>query len=80
MENVGTGELSPAVLRDILSSPNITWPDDDLVFVIDALDVWLQLPPADLVRRFESYDQEYVYVGAEKHCVPNPWDSVGPYP
>ena len=64
------------MLKDILNSPELGWKDSDLLLVIDALDVWLQLSPQDIARRFASYDQDLVIVGAEKHCVPNQWDLV----
>ncbi|ORX40134.1 hypothetical protein BD324DRAFT_648738 [Kockovaella imperatae] len=74
--NIGkTHRQKVSVLRDILRTTATGWREDDLIFVIDALDVWLQLPPADVARRFAQFDQDLVYVGAEKHCAPNPWDS-----
>ncbi|ORX41233.1 hypothetical protein BD324DRAFT_51547 [Kockovaella imperatae] len=45
--------------------------EDDLVLLIDALDVWLQLSPAVTASRFLGFDSEIV-VGADKVCYPNP--------
>jgi len=49
--------------------------ESDLVFMTDALDVWVQLSPTSLIARFEELDTDKVVVGAEKACWPNPWES-----
>jgi hypothetical protein len=50
--------------------------ESDLVFMMDALDVWLQLSPTTLVGRFEELHTIGVVIGADKGCWPNEWDSV----
>ena len=45
--------------------------DNDLVFMIDGFDVWLQQPPAILIQRYEEMDTDLVVVGAERSCWPN---------
>ena len=51
---------------------------DDLIMVIDALDVWVQLPAQTIARRFLEIGAELV-VSAEKHCFPNDDESVRCY-
>ncbi|KAJ6534635.1 hypothetical protein DFH09DRAFT_1284142 [Mycena vulgaris] len=48
--------------------------DDDVVFMMDARDVWLQLPSAVLLERYDEYGSDMVVVGADKVCWPNEWD------
>ncbi|KAJ7117596.1 hypothetical protein C8R44DRAFT_983094 [Mycena epipterygia] len=48
--------------------------DDDVVFMMDAWDVWLQLPPQTLLERYEEYGSDMVVIGADKACWPNGWD------
>lgn len=64
-------------LAEILSSPAHTThiAKDDLVFFMDAMDVWLQLPPDYLVRRFLEFDADIV-IGNDKVCWPNSFKSV----
>jgi len=50
--------------------------DNDLVFMIDALDTWLQLSPTILIERFEELGTSGVVVGADKWCFPNSWESI----
>ncbi|KAJ7307020.1 hypothetical protein DFH08DRAFT_824290 [Mycena albidolilacea] len=47
--------------------------DDDIVFMMDALDVWLQLPPDMLLERYGERSSEMVVAGADKACWPNEW-------
>ena len=49
--------------------------EDDLILLIDALDVWLQLSPTVMGRRFLDYGSDIV-IGADKMCWPNPADTV----
>lgn len=46
--------------------------EDDLIFMIDSWDVWLQLSPTTMARRFLEYDNGQLVAGAEKACWPNP--------
>ena len=46
------------------------------MFMIDALDVWLQLSPGTLMERFEELGTSGVVIGADKACWPNKWESV----
>ncbi|ORX34855.1 hypothetical protein BD324DRAFT_653110 [Kockovaella imperatae] len=64
----------PPELDKLFQAKHLQFPENDLVFLVDALDVWLQLPPADVARRFLEYGKD-VLVGAERHCVPNSWPS-----
>ena len=59
-------------LSKVLSSPTMTAgiADDDLIFLMDGLDVWLQLPPEVMARRFMEYDADII-AAAEKNCAPN---------
>ncbi|KAJ6620630.1 hypothetical protein B0H10DRAFT_1066922 [Mycena sp. CBHHK59/15] len=53
---------------------NLTTSDDnDVVFMMDALDVWLQLSPNTLLDRYAEF-RGMVVVGADKACWPNAWD------
>lgn len=56
---------------------NITDPnaENDLVFMMDALDIWLQLSPSTLIERFEELNSSVV-TGADKICWPNESESV----
>ena len=49
--------------------------ESDLIFMMDSLDVWLQLSPRVLARRFLEYDED-ILVAAEKNCFPNSPESV----
>jgi len=49
--------------------------ESDLVFMVDALDVWLQLSPRTLIERFEELGTSGVVIGADKFCWPNEWES-----
>ncbi|KAJ7463401.1 hypothetical protein B0H11DRAFT_2052815 [Mycena galericulata] len=48
--------------------------DDDVVFMMDAWDVWLQLPPQILLERFEELGSNKVVIGADMACWPNDLD------
>ena len=65
----------PLELANILEAKHLDFPEDDLILLVDALDVWIQLPPENLARRFVEYGHD-VIVGAERHCIPNNWNSV----
>ena len=56
---------------------NITDPkaENDLVFMMDALDIWLQLSPDTLAERFYELNATVV-TGADKICWPNEGESV----
>lgn len=47
--------------------------------MMDAWDVWLQLPPQTLLERYEEYRSDAVVIGADKACWPNEWEEVSPY-
>ena len=63
-------------VHDYLTNITNDGVDDDIVFMMDAFDVWLQLSPRTLVERFEELGTSGVVVGAETACWPNEWDSV----
>ncbi|KAJ7698957.1 hypothetical protein B0H17DRAFT_1049809 [Mycena rosella] len=46
----------------------------DVVFMTDAWDVWLQLPPAVLLERYDEYGSNMVVIGADMVCWPNDWE------
>lgn len=50
--------------------------NDDVVFMMDAWDVWLQLPPQTLLERYGEYGSHMVVIGADMACWPNEWDEV----
>ncbi|KAJ6558156.1 hypothetical protein B0H19DRAFT_130125 [Mycena capillaripes] len=50
--------------------------DRDVVFMMDALDVWLQLSPQILLERYEEFGSDMVVIGADKACWPNDWEEV----
>jgi hypothetical protein len=50
--------------------------NNDLIFMMDAFDVWLQQSPLALVRRYEEMADGGVVVGADKGCWPNEWHAV----
>jgi hypothetical protein len=50
--------------------------ESDLVVMMDALDIWLQLSPKTLIQRFEELNTFGVVLGADKACWPNEWESV----
>jgi len=56
---------------------NITDADaeTDFVFMMDALDIWLQLSPTTLIERFEELGAPGVVIGADKACWPNKRES-----
>ena len=62
-------------LTKLIEAGHLDFPPTDLIFLVDALDVWIQLSPANLARRFVEYGHDVV-VGAERHCIPNQWSSV----
>ncbi|KAJ7625565.1 hypothetical protein FB45DRAFT_921783 [Roridomyces roridus] len=47
--------------------------DDDVVFMMDAWDVWLQFPPQTLLERYAEYGSDVV-IGADMLCWPNEAD------
>lgn len=49
--------------------------ESDYVLMTDAMDVWFQLSPSFLVKRFEELDAELV-IGADRMCAPNNPESV----
>jgi hypothetical protein len=63
-------------VHDYLTNITDNGANDDIVFMMDALDIWLQLSPRTLVERFEDLGTSMVVVGAETGCWPNPQDSV----
>src|ERR1700729_847128 len=63
-------------VHDYLTNITNDGANDDIVFMMDALDIWLQLSPRTLVERFEDLGTSGVVVGAETSCWPNPQDSV----
>jgi hypothetical protein len=63
-------------VHDYLTNITNQGADDDIVFMMDALDIWLQLSPRTLVERFEDLGTPGVVVGAETGCWPNSQDSV----
>jgi hypothetical protein len=75
--HVSCADFPDLALAEILSSPAHTThiAKDDLVFFMDAMDVWLQLPPDYLVRRFLEFDADIV-IGNDKVCWPNSFKSV----
>jgi len=62
-------------VHDYLTNITNDGANDDIVFMMDALDIWLQLSPRTLVERFEDLGTSGVVVGAETSCWPNPQDS-----
>ncbi|KAJ7915674.1 hypothetical protein B0H13DRAFT_1999797 [Mycena leptocephala] len=60
------------VYEFLLNFPSLQ--DNDVVFMMDAWDVWLQLPPQTLLERYEEYRSDAVVIGADKACWPNEWE------
>ncbi|KAF7356335.1 hypothetical protein MVEN_00965800 [Mycena venus] len=60
------------VYQFLLNFPDLD--DDDVVFMMDAWDVWLQLPPQTLLERYEEHGSDMVMIGADKACWPNEWE------
>ncbi|ORX41216.1 hypothetical protein BD324DRAFT_613666 [Kockovaella imperatae] len=60
-------------LRDLLDSPVHTagFEEDDLILMMDAFDVFIQLSPEVAARRFTEYGDVDVMAAAEKNCYPN---------
>ena len=50
--------------------------DNDVIFTMDALDIWLQQSPSALLRRYEELAGGGVVIGADKGCWPNEWEGV----
>jgi hypothetical protein len=52
--------------------------DNDLVLMVDALDVWFQVSPQTLIKRFEELGTPGVVVSAEINCCcwPHEFESV----
>jgi hypothetical protein len=50
--------------------------DTDVVFMMDALDAWLQLSPGTLIKRFDELGTSKVVTGGDTLCWPNEADSV----
>ena len=63
-------------LRNYIDNYLAGAPDDDLIFLMDGMDVWLQQSAETLVRRYEELQLDVV-VGADRKCWPNGWNSVG---
>ncbi|ORX40244.1 hypothetical protein BD324DRAFT_679274 [Kockovaella imperatae] len=59
-------------LAKLLASPSHSehMAEDDLIVMIDASDVWLQLSPTVMARRFLEYDSD-VIASTQKSCWPN---------
>jgi hypothetical protein len=55
---------------------NLTTTDDnDIIFMMDAMDIWLQQSPLALLRRYEELNGTGVVVGGDVGCYPNDWES-----
>lgn len=58
--------------KDYLSTSVI--PDDDIIFLLDSFDLWLQVGPQEAVKRYLAMESRYgrgpVLVSAEKNCWP----------
>jgi hypothetical protein len=67
LNKTGLSKLLRTSLHDIVQT--------DIVVMADALDVWFQLPPRDLVRRYQEYGK-HVVAGAELRCWPNGKDTL----
>ena len=50
--------------------------ENDLVFMMDALDAWLQLSPRTLMERFDELGSSGVVTGGDTLCWPNKPESV----
>ena len=63
-------------MAKLLENPAVTGKMDpkDLILLIDAVDVWLQLSPTVMASRFLEFNSDIV-IGADKMCWPNPADS-----
>lgn len=58
---------------------NLTADNDyDMMLMADAYDLWLQLPPSTLIRRFQELEAKIV-IGADQWCWPNDPNSVRLY-
>ncbi|KAL7417381.1 hypothetical protein BDY24DRAFT_374703 [Mrakia frigida] len=44
--------------------------EDDLVFMIDAFDIWIQQPPSVLVSKYLALAENRILIGADKACWP----------
>jgi hypothetical protein len=62
-------------LRNVLKTGLAAASPDDYVLLADAFDVWFQLPPSFLIKRFQELDADIV-IGADRVCWPNAEDSV----
>jgi hypothetical protein len=60
--------------HEYLQKISNTIPENDIVLLVDAFDVWFQVSPATLVERFEELGTSGVLVGAEVNCCCWPWD------
>jgi len=49
--------------------------NNDVIFMMDAFDIWLQQSPLALLRRYDELGSGGVVVGADKGCWPNEWDA-----
>ena len=63
-------------VHDYLANITDKSADNDLVIMIDALDVWLQISPQTLTKRFDELGTSGVVVSAENNCWPNAAESV----
>ena len=50
--------------------------ESDLVFMMDALDAWLQLSPRTVMERFDELGTSGVVTGGDTLCWPNEAESV----
>lgn len=70
---IGAVEYLEWMSRDIVHEGD-RLRDDDLVFLVDAYDVWFQLPPEVLIKRWHGANQE------ANRRLAKQWTSAGPPP
>jgi hypothetical protein len=63
-------------VHDYLSNITDANAETEMVFMVDAFDVWFQLSPRVLLERFDELNTTGVVVGAERVCFPNENESV----
>jgi hypothetical protein len=68
--------LHHSAVHDFLHSELRDLQAEDLVLMIDALDVWMQLPKEHMISRFDEIDGNQVVIGADKKCWPNDMKGV----
>jgi hypothetical protein len=76
MSRTPLDEMYHQAVHDYLKNITDKGADNDLVFMMDALDTWFQLSPQILTERFHDLGTSGVLIGADKWCYPNPLDSV----